>query len=117
MKKIKTLNEFELSIHYQHYDVSVVVIDDEAYAYMAKDYWKDEFEAWQVDENFNVVNKVTIRHVFTARTIEEIKNDYSKVVLADLIEGGYNKEIELPNGHKLLNYDEVGIFESFYEIV
>ena len=117
MKKIKTLDEFDLRRHYHNYDVSFVVIDDEAFAYESKDWWKDEFEAWQVDENFNVVNNVTIRHICKLRTIDEIKKEYSKVVLADLLEGCYNKEIELPNGHTLLNLEEEGIFEIVYEIV
>lgn len=110
---MKTLNLRQLFKNYRDFqDVGVVEIDGQAFAYENKG--GNEFDAWQLDEDFQVVNECTIRRNTKVLSYNECKEEIAPIEMKVLKKD--NSILEMPNGKTYSHIDDNYICE-YWEIV
>ena len=110
---MKTLNSSQLYKKYKNYqDVGVVEIDGLAFAY--EQWGGDEFKAWQLDEDYKVVNECVIRRNIQVLSFEECEEEIAPLEMSVLKKD--NSTLEMPNGKTYSHIDDC-YFCDFWEIV
>lgn len=110
---MKTLNLRELCSHYHDFqDVGVIEIDGQAFAY--EHGCACDFDAWQLDEDFQVVNECTIRKNTKVLSFEECKEEIAPLEMSVLKKD--NSTLEMPNGKTYSHIDDC-YFCEFWKIV
>lgn len=106
---MRTLNGKELHNYYKNYNIDIIEIDGEAYA-LDKDTWNGESgQAWQLDDDYNVINECSIM----SKIKQVDKETLSKEAQEALAEDGDFYEDD--NRNYYFNEDGT-VFQSYYEI-
>lgn len=115
MKKL--LNAVDLSRAYRFNPIDVQVINGQAYACDERSWNGEEYDAWQLDEDYKVVNECRVCRAFKEIEKEEIPED----ILEDLKVDGdiipdFNSDEDIDYGCYEDNYGNLRYYKYFFEV-